>query len=643
MDEHFSPWPVVCAIDFGTTYSGYAYSMRPDYERHPLNIESYQWHSKEMTTLKTPTTILFDKAGNFHSFGYEAEKKYAELAERAQEEDGDESVDSDDENDEAKIAEWLYFRRFKMKLYRNYLMQKRKLKFLKLSAENGKKLLAFKVFSEAIKFLKNHFEGLLKKSTVTEHDGHSNRFYSSAENAESSESPWSDDILWVLTVPAIWSDQAKQFMREAAIQAGIKDNNLVLALEPESAALLCKQLALIKRTDDISVRTFKPGNKFMVVDCGGGTVDVTSYCVEDGQSLRELHCASGKNVGGTNVDDLFFELLNDIFGEKIVNEFKNNSPSDWLEMWRGFEVNKRNIGHNNPDELITFSHFNMLFEKFKKANKSRENSVKIRLQEMELSNKIKCKDPKLRIKESYFTDTVFAGPIKDIVKHLKNLFTEKEVEDIDIILLVGGFSECPMLQKEIQMEFPNKAIVNPREGSTAVMKGAVLFGHSAEIIARKRIEQGHQLDNFSEFPNCVVRRSGGYYGVAADLPFVDGEHPLVCKYTNEEGKTICSGIFDCLIKRNQELEIGKTSIEKTFRSFNSSLISVEIYHSNREVQYCHEEGCEKIGHILVRVSDDSRDKRLFKFKLHFGFTEIIATAIDLKTHELWKAKLDFLS
>lgn len=62
------------------------------------------------------------------------------------------------------------------------------------------------------------------------------------------------------------------------------------------------------------------------------------------------------------MDDLFFELLNDIFGEKIVNEFKNSSPSDWLEMWRGFEVNKRNIGHNNPDELITFSHFRMLFE-----------------------------------------------------------------------------------------------------------------------------------------------------------------------------------------------------------------------------------------------------------------------------------------
>jgi hypothetical protein len=32
---------------------------------------------------------------------------------------------------------------------------------------------------------------------------------------------WSGDILWVLTVPAIWSDEAKQFMREAAIQVPV--------------------------------------------------------------------------------------------------------------------------------------------------------------------------------------------------------------------------------------------------------------------------------------------------------------------------------------------------------------------------------------------------------------------------------------
>jgi hypothetical protein len=55
-------------------------------------------------------------------------------------------------------------------------------------------------------------------------------------------------------------------------QAGIKGNQLMLALEPEAAAMFCKQMALSK-TDDLEVSAYQPGKKFMVVDCGGkGTI-----------------------------------------------------------------------------------------------------------------------------------------------------------------------------------------------------------------------------------------------------------------------------------------------------------------------------------------------------------------------------------
>lgn len=122
-----------------------------------------------------------------------------------------------------------------------FQMPNKKLKNLKLSADNGKKLPALKVFSEAIKYLKNHFEALLERTTISEKsplnsdtlqetngtsvstgktETQSKR--SDPYKTESNDSSWSDDILWVLTVPAIWSDQAKQFMREAAIQVFMK-------------------------------------------------------------------------------------------------------------------------------------------------------------------------------------------------------------------------------------------------------------------------------------------------------------------------------------------------------------------------------------------------------------------------------------
>lgn len=183
---------------------------------------------------------------------------------------------------------------------------------------------------------------------------------------------------------------------------------------------------------------------------------------------------------------------------------------------------------------------------------------------MKMKKYIKCGNPKLRIDKTTLTEKVFTGPIKDIVNHLTGLFTEEDVKDIEIILLVGGFSECPLLQNEIKISFPNKRIVNPRDGSVAVMKGAVLVGHSAEIIARKRVEQGHELLTDEDVSKCVVRRrSRAYYGVATDVPFIDGdEHLAACKYTNGEGISMCSDIFHCLIKKeprdgNRENSHGK--------------------------------------------------------------------------------------
>jgi len=48
-------------------------------------------------------------------------------------------------------------------------------------------------------------------------------------------------IKWVVTVPALWSEEHKFFMRKAAVEAEIIDNpnsnNLILCLEPEGASI----------------------------------------------------------------------------------------------------------------------------------------------------------------------------------------------------------------------------------------------------------------------------------------------------------------------------------------------------------------------------------------------------------------------
>lgn len=92
----------VVALDFGTTYSGYAFNTRNDFNENPLKIQTNQaWQAvgTPLISMKTPTSILIKRDGTFIAFGYEAEDKfYSEM-------DG---VDRENV---------MLFRRFKMKLH----------------------------------------------------------------------------------------------------------------------------------------------------------------------------------------------------------------------------------------------------------------------------------------------------------------------------------------------------------------------------------------------------------------------------------------------------------------------------------------------------------------------------------------------
>ena len=85
----------VAAIDFGTTYSGYAYSPKSD----PFAIETCKWKNGEFESSRALTSVLLDRKKNFIAFGYEAENKFVANAEK----------------DTPDVL--YYFRRFKMILH----------------------------------------------------------------------------------------------------------------------------------------------------------------------------------------------------------------------------------------------------------------------------------------------------------------------------------------------------------------------------------------------------------------------------------------------------------------------------------------------------------------------------------------------
>ena len=93
---------LVAAIDFGTTYSGYAYMMKSDFLENKgdnSKINCPTWIREGGMSYKAPTTVLFRPNKTFHSFGFDAEKFYH------------------DNSDSLDFKEWYFFKHFKMKLY----------------------------------------------------------------------------------------------------------------------------------------------------------------------------------------------------------------------------------------------------------------------------------------------------------------------------------------------------------------------------------------------------------------------------------------------------------------------------------------------------------------------------------------------
>ncbi|KAG1437703.1 hypothetical protein G6F55_014055 [Rhizopus delemar] len=91
-------------------------------------------------------------------------------------------------------------------------------------------------------------------------------------------------------------------MREAAIRANIINrwdhpSRLMLISEPEAAALYCE-----KKCDQFNLGH---GQRFLICDAGGGTVDLIVFEIDDSgekRALKEVTKGSGDSCGSTFLD-----------------------------------------------------------------------------------------------------------------------------------------------------------------------------------------------------------------------------------------------------------------------------------------------------------------------------------------------------
>lgn len=282
---------VVVAIDFGTVHLGYTFLLKDSKEFYSCCLDG--------TNERIPNIVLVNPHEEVDYIGGRAKKKYISLLETG-------TADG-----------WSLFEGYKVSLHKTRLHRD-----LEIPDIRGKPKSALLVIGKTIKLIKREAETSIQKVLA---------------NVQP------QNIKWVITVPALWSDCAKQFMREAANLAGIEGNRLMLVLEPEAASLFCldKPVNVVQDADhSATIVALNKGEKYILADIGGGTTDICIHEVLEGHTLREIHRSTGDIKGGMNINEEFTQLLMKLVGTHIWMKFKNES-SEYFELMNDFETKKR--------------------------------------------------------------------------------------------------------------------------------------------------------------------------------------------------------------------------------------------------------------------------------------------------------------
>ncbi|ORZ36938.1 hypothetical protein BCR44DRAFT_1511975 [Catenaria anguillulae PL171] len=280
------PSRYIVALDFGTSHSGFAFCRKDD----PDHIVTFMtWPDQPTPYPKTLTAILYNEHLEPIAWGHSANVMYSKQ----------------------RAPGYQYFSHFKLYLDDEY------------AAEHAApEVPVDRLIADYLRLMGGLIEDTMKS-----------KFGDQVQLA---------DAQWCLTVPAMWSDRAKQVMRNAAAQAGLIDSptsdRLTLVLEPEAAAATMLQ----GRSDYL-----QPGDTFIVFDAGGGTVDLTAQQYQldpaDGPCFHEVAPGIGKSCGSTFVDQAFISYLRTTVGAAAFDAWTSASPLGLLQLLHHWETCKRSF------------------------------------------------------------------------------------------------------------------------------------------------------------------------------------------------------------------------------------------------------------------------------------------------------------
>ena len=563
---------VAAAIDFGTHSTGYAWAPVDVLNDVPTDRKIQfrtQWPDQPVPAAKVLSAVLFGSTGIVDAWGYTARKRHL---------------------NSVSAPQGSYYYGFKLALQRG--------------ASSGHLLLPTQ--EKAVSVAGGYLREIVREAL--------------RDIGASGYQP--GDIRWCITVPAIWGDEAMSRTRQAAEAAGLptESERLLLVYEPEAAALHCRIRGanLVGAEQGPSTATLPTSSRYMVVDCGGGTVDITSYRTEGSRQLEQIGQVSGGTLGSEYLNLAFItEIVADRLGSlEAVTDLARRHENALLELVDAWEERKHTVAavaaddeSVRIDEPVHVPLNRLVYRALEEVVPDLSQRL-LHLQGDD--DHIVVRPPEL-VK---LFESVVAGILASVDKQLTAMEDQcGPIEGLETVLLVGGFAQSAYLQLRLSEHLRSRAQVRvPPAGAEAVLTGAVHICYNPELI--------------------IARRSRYTYGFSTSCYFEQGVDEEDRKFISGYGDTLCRDRFSKVVTINQTVPADhEVEIQVCATDPYSSEMSIGLFTStDSDPRYA--DGCTVRGEFIVDISSTAgkglpADKRSVDLVFKFGGAEITVLATEV--------------